>query len=133
MDILTRSSPVCGSIFRRIQDLESGIDSKIRSRRIFDGYSDDGNFWSDSAGLQELKRLDAPTVATPPVEYDDVQNELDETITLFRNVRIISTPSVKRSTKVWCSIQASVWYYNDAEREKRTGWCFVENVSGMLS
>ncbi|PGH00206.1 hypothetical protein GX51_05903 [Blastomyces parvus] len=118
--------PTCGTIFRRITDLTSDTDTKIDSRRIFNDFSTSGSFRSEPSQLQELKRLEPPPAVTPHARQDDVQDDMDETITLFRNIRIISTPPIERSSKVWCSVRANFWHYNDHSMEKRTGWCFVE-------
>ena len=88
-------------------------------------YAKTTNRYDSKAEKDQLVKLAAPTVVVPPPVKDGV----DDIISRFRNVRIVTSRPINRSSKVWCAIVAWVWYYNDNPREERAGWCYVENVS----
>lgn len=127
--VLTLSSPNCGSVFRRILDLTETEDSKSKARVVFDNYARDADLTDTPETRSKLAVLMAPTAAAPvAVDSQAEQDRVDDAISMFRNVRIISNPSRRRSPRVWCDIQARSWWFNDYDREERAGWCYVENV-----
>ena len=103
-------------------DVTDSEDSKSNARKVLDEYSETSDYRNSDPYWSDLAIATAKPTPRPPSDEDHV----DKMISMFRNVRIIY--NMRRSPKVWCDIQAWVWYYNDHPRESRAGWCYVENV-----
>lgn len=109
----------CGAIFRRL------AHSPLKFRRALDGFSKTAEYGSRYRKSPENTRIDTPP---PTIMGPDRKPEQDSVISMFRNVRVLSSNPVERSPKVWCTIEGWSYSYNDNIREQRSGWCYVENV-----
>lgn len=110
-------------MFRRL------VESPSKFRRALDGFSETAQYGSRYSNSPENTRIDTPPATIMGL---DREQEQDSVISMFRNVRVLSSNPVKRSPKVWCTIEGWDYSYNDHLREKRSGWCYVENVSLSL-
>ncbi|GKZ78533.1 hypothetical protein AnigIFM56816_002206 [Aspergillus niger] len=113
----------CGAIFRRL------AHSPLKIRRALDGFSKTAEYGSRYRKSPENTRIDTPP---PTIMGPDRKPEQDSVISMFRNVRVLSSNPVERSPKVWCTIEGWSYSYNDNIREQRSGWCYVENNDTVI-
>ncbi|KAL4874857.1 hypothetical protein BJY04DRAFT_202946 [Aspergillus karnatakaensis] len=103
---------ICGVIFRTM-DSTLPIE-RVSLTSLSDKYSV-GALWPEPWSREEFERPDS--LGTIIYQHDQGVNEV---ISLFRNIRIMASPAIKQSLRVWCSVEA--W-----KAGKRSGWCFVES------